>query len=90
VPIKKAAFKSLRKSRKKHEKNITTKSELKSLVKNFEKLVAAKKAEESKKALSIVVSKMDRAVTKGVIKPNTASRKIARLMMKLPGAVSKA
>ena len=83
VPTERTAYKELRKSKLRHFKNISTKTELKTLVKGFEKLVTSKKADEAKAALSHVVSKIDRAASKGVIKNNTASRKIARLMKKL-------
>ena len=83
MPIKKAAFKELRKSRKKHFANISVKSELKTLAKNFESLITAKKPDEAKKTLAELVSKIDKAASKGVIKKNSASRRISRLMKKL-------
>ena len=82
MPIERTAFKELRKSRLRHFKNISTKTELKTLVKNVEKLTADSKPDEAKKALSMVISKIDKAASKGVLKSNTASRKIARLMKK--------
>jgi small subunit ribosomal protein S20 len=82
VPIERTAFKELRKSRLRHFKNISTKTALKTLVKNVEKLAADSKPDEAKKALSMVISKIDKAASKGVLKSNTASRKIARLMKK--------
>lgn len=83
MPIERTAFKELRKSSLRHFKNISTKTEIRTLVKNFEKLAAGGKPDEAKKALSIVISKIDKAASKGVLKSNTASRKIARLMKKL-------
>lgn len=83
MPIKRSAYKELRKARARHFKNISTRSELKTLVKNFEKLIHDKKIEEAKKIIASIVSKIDRAASKGVIKNNTASRKISRLMKKL-------
>jgi len=83
LPIKRASFKDLRKSKHRHFKNITIKSELKTLVKKFERLITDKKADEAKKVINSIVSKIDRAASRGVIKNNTASRKISRLMKKL-------
>ena len=83
LPIKRAAYKDLRKAKKRHFANITARSELKTLTKTFESLLSNKKTEDAKKALSELVSKIDRAALKGVIKDNTASRKISRLMKKL-------
>lgn len=83
MPIKRASFKDLRKSKHRHFKNLTTKSELKTLVKKFERLIIDKKADEAKVVINSIVSKIDRAASRGVIKSNTASRKISRLMKKL-------
>jgi len=83
VPTERTAYKELRKAKKRHFRNISTKSELNTAAKNFASLLKAKNAEEAKKALSTLVSKMDRAASKGIIKPNTAARKISRLMKKL-------
>jgi len=80
VPTERTAYKELRKSRLRHFKNISTKTEIRTFVKGFEKLVADKKPDEAKKALDTVVSKIDKAASKGILKNNTASRKIARLM----------
>ena len=83
MPIKRAAFKELRKSKRRHLKNITLKSELKTLVKKYERLITAKKLDEARKIIGAIVSKIDRAAAKGAIKANAASRKISRLMKKL-------
>ena len=83
MPIKKAAYKDLRKAKKRHFANIAARSELKTLIKSFQSLLANKKMDEARKALSGLVSKIDRAASKGMIKKNSASRKISRLMKKL-------
>lgn len=83
MPIKRSAYKEIRKAKLKHFKNISTRTELRTLAKKFEKLVADKKSDDAKKAIATLVSKIDRAASKGIIKRNTASRKISRLMKKL-------
>jgi len=83
LTIKRSAYKELRKAKPRHFANISTRTELRTLAKKFEKLVAEKKSDEAKKALNELVSKIDRAASKGIIKHNTASRKISRLMKKL-------
>lgn len=80
MPTERTAYKELRKSRLRHFKNISTKTEIRTFAKAFEKLVVDKKPDEAKKALNNVVSKIDKAASKGILKSNTASRKIARLM----------
>lgn len=83
MPIKRAAFKERRKAKTRHLANISVKTELKTLVKKFEKLLSAKKVDQAKEIINQLVSKIDRAASKGVIKKNTASRRISRLMKKL-------
>jgi len=89
LPIKRSAYKELEKSKTRHLKNISAESELKTLAKKFEKLLSEKKTDEAKKNIGYLVSKMDKAASKGIIKKNTASRKISRLMRKLSLALSK-
>lgn len=83
MPIKRSSYKDIRRSGRRHIKNIAVKSELKTLVKKFEKLLGEKKADASQSEISLIISKFNRAVTKGVLKKNTASRKISRLMKRL-------
>lgn len=83
MPIKKAAYKAIKKSRVKHLRNVTIKSELRTLTKKFDRLVTAKKIDEAKKAVDTMISKLSRAASKGVIHKNTASRKISRLRKRL-------
>ena len=83
MPVKRAAYKEIRKAKLKHFKNISTRTELKTLAKDFEKLVTAKKVDEAKNAINRLISKIDKAASKGIVKRNTAARKISRLMKKL-------
>lgn len=63
-------------------------SEIRTLAKKFESLVAEKKAKEAGAILNKFASKMDKAAKKGVLKKNTAKRRISRLMKRL-AALSK-
>jgi small subunit ribosomal protein S20 len=83
LPIKRSAYKELRKAKLRHFKNVSTRTELRTIAKKFEKLIIAKKPDEAKKSLAALVSKIDKAASKGIIKRNTASRRISRLMKKL-------
>ena len=83
MPIKRASFKDLRKSKKRHYKNISTKSGLHSLIKKFEGLVSSKKTDEAKTILKTLISQIDKAASKGIIHKNAASRKISRLTKRL-------
>lgn len=83
MPIKKSAFKELRKTKKRHLKNIRITSEIKTLNKKFLTLLDEKKVEEAKKLLQQLISKLDNAASKKIIHKNTASRKKSRLMRRL-------
>ncbi|MFA6251883.1 MAG: 30S ribosomal protein S20 [Candidatus Paceibacterota bacterium] len=75
MPITKSNKKRLRQNVKRKENNIQKKKDIKVLVKEFEALIAAKKAEESKALLPRLYKAIDKAAKTGVIKDNTASRK---------------
>ena len=79
MPITKSAKKALRGSLKKKAMNDRNKKASKEAIKSIEKLVHAKKPEDAKKLLSEAYSAIDKAVKKGVLKKNTASRKKSRL-----------
>ena len=64
-------------------------SELKSLVRGFENLLQAKKADEAKAHLRDLFSRIDNRASKGVLHKNAAARKKARLAKRL-SALSKA
>jgi len=83
MPQKRSAYKELRKAKKRHQLNVGISSEVKTLIKKFDRLLSEKKYAEAKEFLKIVSSKIDRATSKGVLKKNTASRKISRLSKKL-------
>ena len=83
MPIKRSSFKDLRKSRARHARNLSTMSEIRTLAKKFESLITEKKVKEAGVALNKFASKMDKAAKKGVIKDNTAARRISRLMKRL-------
>lgn len=86
MPIKRASFKDLRKSKKRRLKNINIRTELHTLTKKFSALVSGKKAAEAKDALNVLLSKIGKAASKGIIHKNAASRKASRLMKRLSGA----
>ncbi|MDP2928865.1 MAG: 30S ribosomal protein S20 [Candidatus Omnitrophota bacterium] len=83
MPIKRASFKDLRKSNRRHLRNISIKSELHSLSKKVEGLIAAKKADEASTALRAFMSKLDKAASKGIVHKNAASRKSSRLTKRI-------
>ncbi len=83
MPIKKSAFKELRKAKKRHLRNIAVVSELRTLNKRLNNLLNEKNAEQAKKILTQLIVKLDKAATKKIIHKNKASRKKSRLMRRL-------
>ena len=78
-----AAKKSIRQDKKRHLRNTATKSELRTLTKKLNTLIDSGNADEAAKALSSVMSKLDKAAKKGVIKRHNADRKKSRLAVKI-------
>jgi len=83
MPIKKSAWKELRKGQGRHERNISVKSDLKTFSRKLAGLISSKKKTEALALYKIVVSKLDKAASKNVIHKNTASRKKSRLMKRI-------
>ena len=83
MPQKRSACKEIRKSKKKHLRNIAVTSEMKSSIRKYNALLEAKKMDQAKELLKVVSSQLSRASGKGIIHKNTASRKISRLSKKL-------
>lgn len=82
MPILKSAFKSIRQDKKRRARNLKVESELKSLAKKFTMALSAK-TEEAKKLGAQLISKLDKARSKGMIHRNNASRKKSRILSKL-------
>jgi small subunit ribosomal protein S20 len=78
-----AAKKSIRQDKKRRQRNIAIKSQLRTLVKKLKGLVDEGKADEASKMLSSIMSKLDKAAKKGIIKRNNADRKKSKLAAQL-------
>lgn len=83
----KAAIKYIKKSRKNRLRNIAVKGNIKKLLKEAQKLIAAH-SKEAQAAVRKAVSAIDKAAENGIIHRNAAARKKSRLMAKL-NAISK-
>ena len=74
------------------ERNRVRNQAVKTRVKNMAKKVLAtlemKDVEAAKTALSVAYKELDKAVSKGILKKNTASRKKARLAAKVNSLVN--
>ncbi|MGL4977658.1 30S ribosomal protein S20 [Cetobacterium sp.] len=65
------------------ERNQAVKSRVKTMVKKVLVAVETKEVEAANAALSIAYKELDKAVSKGIMKKNTVSRKKARLTAKV-------
>lgn len=79
MPNTKSAAKAMRQSERRRVTNIKTKSKFKAAVKKVKKFVVETNVTEAVAALKDAMSTMDKAVKKGVMHKNTASRKKSRL-----------
>lgn len=83
MPQRKCAAKRLRADKKRRLRNIRLKGDLKKSLKKIQSLIAAKNVAEAKKSLIEVNSKIDKAVSKGILNKNTANRKKSRLAIRI-------
>lgn len=82
MPNLKSAKKELRKSKSRTARNEQVRQEIKKMVKGGRRAVDAKTA-EAVDMVKQTIKTLDKAVKKGVIKKNTASRKKSRLQKRL-------
>jgi len=79
MPNTKSAAKAMRQSQRRNIINSKTRAKVKSAAKQVKKLLADANAAEAVKALAAAMSALDKAVKKGVLHKNTASRKKSRM-----------
>jgi small subunit ribosomal protein S20 len=79
MPITQSAKKAMRQSATRRATNARKSEAYKKAVKNYKKLVAAKKPEEAKKLLSTVYKTLDKAAKTNVLAKNKVSRLKSRL-----------
>lgn len=77
--IHKSTIRRARQAEKRHARNRGTLTAVKSLLKKVQAAVAEKKVDEARASLREATSALSKAVSKGVLKRNTASRRISRL-----------
>ena len=86
MPNLKAAKKALKQNITRKVRNLRKKRALRSLVKDFNKLIGAKNIEDAKNFLPKIYKRIDKNKKAGIIKKNTASRqkaKIAKMINKI-------
>ncbi|NBS41431.1 30S ribosomal protein S20 [bacterium] len=89
MPIKQNAKKALRQSIKRMVRNKAVKDEIKSIRVKYRKSIVAKEATKAVDIARELGKKLDKSVSKGVMKKNTVARLKSRMMKKL-NAIKKA
>lgn len=87
MPNLQNAKKALRQSKKRAERNLIVKNAYKQALKTLRKAVEAGEKDVTEK-VRLAQKALGKATKRGVLKPNTASRKLSR-MMKRVNAVTK-
>ncbi|HBT47130.1 MAG TPA: 30S ribosomal protein S20 [Peptococcaceae bacterium] len=78
----KSAKKRIEITRKRTMRNKAIKSKVKTAIKKFEVALAGGELEQAREKLVEAIKTLDKAVTKGVLHPNTAARKKSRLQLR--------
>ncbi|MCK9187266.1 MAG: 30S ribosomal protein S20, partial [Candidatus Colwellbacteria bacterium] len=79
MPIIKSAEKALRQSHKRRGENVKKTKALKTVIKNYKKLVLQGDTDKAKESLSSVYKSLDKAAKTNLIKKNKANRLKSRL-----------
>ncbi len=83
MPNIKSSKKAVKVIAKKTENNHELKMRVQNLIKNCEKAIAAANKKEADKLIKDIQKYTDKAVSKGLIKKNTADREKSRLTQKV-------
>lgn len=79
MPIKQAAKKAMRHSKRRQSLNIKVKTKVRSALKEARTLIHDGKKKEATAAVDKAIKELDRALSKGTYKKNTVSRTKSRL-----------
>ena len=88
MPGSKSAQKQVRVTERRRLRNKSMRSLCKTNITKAEKLILANELESAEKAVVTAISSLDKAAEKGIIHPNNAARRKARLMAKLNKALA--
>lgn len=79
----KSTIRRARQAERRHERNRAAINTVKTIIKKVQSAVAGKKVDEAKTSLLEATSMIEKAVSKGVLHRNTASRRISRLALRV-------
>ncbi|MFW0862734.1 MAG: 30S ribosomal protein S20 [Candidatus Komeilibacteria bacterium] len=83
MPVKKAAFKDLKQSKKKAIVNLRIKRSIKTLIKDIDKSLGSDKIDEAKKLADKLQKTIDKAIQHGRMKKNAGARKKSRVASRI-------
>jgi len=84
MPNMKNAKKAVKTSlKRKVNNNNTYKSSMKNAIKNTEKAILSKDKNKASEELKVVIKKLDKAASAGIVKPNYVARNKSRLTTKV-------
>jgi len=83
LPVTKLAKKQVRVVERRRQRNKSIRSQVKTRITKAERLIFSGELESAQSAVVAAISSLDKAAEKGVIHPNNAARRKARLMKKL-------
>ncbi len=83
MPVTKLAKKQVRVVERRRQRNKSIRSQVKTRITKAERLIFSGELESAQSAVVAAISSLDKAAEKGVIHPNNAARRKARLMKKL-------
>jgi len=83
LPVTKLAKKQVRVDERRRQRNKSIRSQVKTRITKAEKLIFSGELESAQSTVVAAISSLDKAAEKGVIHPNNAARRKARLMKKL-------
>ena len=81
--IHKSTIRRARQAERRHERNRATMNAVKTVVKKVQSALTEKKVEDAKTSLREAVAAIGKAVSKGALKRNTASRRVSRLTLRV-------
>ena len=79
----KSTVRRARQAERRRERNRATVNTVKTLIKKVQSAVSEKNADEARTGLLEAISAIGKAVSKGIIHRNTASRRISRLALRV-------
>ena len=83
MPVTKSAEKEMRKAERRRLRNKAVRTRAKTMIDKAERFVFSGDIESARKTAAAAIQSLDKAAEKGVLHPNNAARRKARLMKKL-------